>query len=73
MIGLNDKSKGTNIQQELQDLMRRFDLSREDVASRLGVSMMTVYRWQRGKAAPKSRIILREFEGLKQKLARKTI
>lgn len=60
------------IQQELQALMRRYDLSREDVASRLGVSAMTIYRWENGKNLPKSRLVLREFEELKHRLERKT-
>jgi transcriptional regulator with XRE-family HTH domain len=73
MIGVKDKNKGTNIQQELQALMRRYNLSREDVASKLGVSLMTIYRWEHGKNLPKSRLVLREFEGFKQRLERKAI
>lgn len=53
--------------------MRRHDLSREDVASKLGVSAMTIYRWESGKNLPKSRLVLREFEELKQRLERKTV
>lgn len=73
MIGIKDKNKGVNIRQDLQTLMRRHNLSREDVASKLGVSAMTIYRWEHGKNLPKSRLVLREFEGLKQRLERKTI
>jgi transcriptional regulator with XRE-family HTH domain len=73
MIGVKDKNKGTNIQQELQALMRRHNLSREDVASKLGVSLMTIYRWEHGKNLPKSRLVLREFEEFKQRLERKAI
>jgi len=62
-----------NIKQELQALMRRHDLSREDVASKLGVSAMTIYRWESGKNLPKSRLVLRGFEELKQNLERKTV
>jgi transcriptional regulator with XRE-family HTH domain len=53
--------------------MRRYNLSREDVASKLGVSLMTIYRWEHGKNLPKSRLVLREFEGFKQRLERKAI
>ena len=66
------KSKwGMNIQREVQDLMRKHNLSREDIASKLGVAMMTVYRWETGKTSPKSRFIIREFEKMKQGLGQK--
>lgn len=68
-----ERGKNMSIQQELQVLMRRHDLSREDVASKLGVSSMTIYRWESGKNLPKSRLVLRGFEELKQKLERKTV
>lgn len=71
MADIIDKNKGVNIQQELQDLMKKHNLSREDVASKLGVCMMTIYRWEHGKTGPKSRIILRGFEKLKQGLEKK--
>ncbi len=60
-----------NIQQELQALMRKDNLSREDVASRLGVSAMTIYRWEHGKNLPKSRLVIREFEKFKRSLEKK--
>lgn len=60
-----------SIQQELNALMRRHDLSREDVASRLGVSAMTIYRWEHGKNLPKSRLVIREFEKFKRSLEKK--
>ena len=63
------KSKwGVNIQIEVRDLMRKYNLSREDMASKLGVTMMTIYRWENGKTFPKSRLMIREFEKLKQRL-----
>ena len=66
------KSKwGANIQREVQDLMRKHNLSREDIASRLGVTMMTIYRWENGRNFPRSRLMIREFEKLKQELAQK--
>ncbi len=66
------KSKwGVNIQREVQDLMRRHNLSREDMASRLGVTMMTIYRWENGRNFPRSRIMIREFERLKRELKKK--
>jgi transcriptional regulator with XRE-family HTH domain len=63
--------KGSNMQKELQALMTKHNLSREDIASRLGVSSMTIYRWAQGKTFPKSRFMLREFEALKKQLSTK--
>ena len=66
------KSKwGANIQREVQNLMRKHNLSREDMASRLGVTMMTIYRWENGRNFPRSRLMIREFEKLKQELEEK--
>jgi len=66
------KSKwGVNIQRDIQELMRKHNLSREDVASRLGVTMMTIYRWENGKNFPRSRLMIREFERLKRELEKK--
>ena len=66
------KSKwGVNIQRDIQELMRKHNLSREDMASRLGVTMMTIYRWENGKNFPRSRLMIREFERLKRELEKK--
>jgi len=66
------KSKwGVNIQRDIQELMRKHNLSREDMASRLGVTMMTIYRWENGRNFPKSRLMIREFERLKRELEKK--
>ena len=62
---------GLNIQKEVRDLMKGFKLSREDMASRLGVTMMTIYRWENGRNFPRSRLMIREFEKLKQELEKK--
>ena len=62
---------GLNIQKEVRDLMKKFKLSREDMASRLGVTMMTIYRWENGRNFPRSRLMIREFEKLKQELEKK--
>ena len=63
------KSKwGVNMQKEVRGLMRKYNLTREDVASRLGVSVRSIDRWERGKTFPQSRLMVREFEKLKQEL-----
>lgn len=62
---------GLNIQKEVHDLRRKYNLSREDVASKLGISGRTIYRWERGESLPKSRLMVREFEKLKQELEKK--
>lgn len=63
--------RGNQIEKELPALMLKYDLSREDIASRLGVSTMTIYRWEHGKTSPQSRFMLKEFEKLKQELEKK--
>ncbi len=63
--------RDTKIQEELLALRSKYNLSREDIASRLGISMMTVYRWENGKAFHKSRFTIRGFEQLKQELEKK--
>lgn len=66
------KSKwGVNMQKEVLDLRRKYNLSREDIASRLRISFRTVYRWERGESRPQSRLMLREFEELKRELEKK--
>jgi len=62
---------GVNIQKEIRALMKRHNLSREDIASKLGVSGRSIYRWERGESLPKSKLMIREFEKLKQGLERK--
>ena len=59
---------GIDVQKEIPDLMRKYNISREDIASKLGVSMMTIYRWEHGKTIPQSRLTMRELEKLKQEL-----
>lgn len=74
MFNLNKREqtkRGSKIQRGLQTLMSKHDLSREDIASRLGVSTMTIYRWEHGKTIPQSRLMLKEFEKLKQELEKK--
>jgi len=62
---------GVDIQKDVRELMEKHDLSREDLASRLGVCSMTVYRWGRGTNLPTSRLVLRAFGKLKQRLEKK--
>lgn len=62
---------GVNMQKEIQGLMKKYNFSREDVASKLGVSGRTIDRWERGESLPKSRLMVREFERLKQELEEK--
>lgn len=66
------KSKwGVNMQKEIRGLVKKYNLSQEDIASRLGVSFRSIYRWERGETFPQSRLIIREFKKLKQELAQK--
>lgn len=63
---------GVNMQKEVRDIMSKHKLSLEDIASRLGVSARSVYRWERGEALPKSRFMIREFEKFKRELEKGT-
>lgn len=62
---------GVNIQKEIRNLMRKHNLSREDVASKLGVSARSIYRWEQGESLPKSRLMIREFGKLKRELEKR--
>lgn len=73
MRKITSKNKGADmVKRDVQDLISRYDLSREDLASRLGVSAMTVYRWEKGKTLPKSRFMLRAIADLKTELGKRT-
>jgi len=66
MRKITSKNKGADmVKRDVQDLISRYDLSREDLASRLGVSAMTVYRWEKGK-------MLRAIADLKTELGKRT-
>lgn len=43
----------------INEIMTTKGLSLEKIAGEIGVSSMTVYRWKRGLAAPKSEAILK--------------
>ncbi len=47
------------INEVIDQIIKQRDVSLEQIAGEIGVSSMTVYRWQRGQAKPKSRIVLR--------------
>ena len=47
------------INEVIDQLIKERDVSLEQIAGELGVSSMTVYRWRRGQANPKSRIVLK--------------
>ncbi len=47
------------INEVIDQIRKERDVSLEQIAGELGVSSMTVYRWQRGQAKPKSRIVLK--------------
>ena len=43
----------------IDGIIKERDVSLEQIAGEIGVSSMTVYRWRRGQAIPKSRIVLK--------------
>jgi len=42
------------------------NLTREEIASKIGVSAMSIYRWEQGKAMPKSKYMLRQIKKLQR-------
>ena len=52
-------SKPINI--VIDEIIKERDVSLEQIAGEIGVSSMTVYRWQKGQAKPKSRIVLKSL------------
>ena len=47
------------INEVIDQIIKERDVSLEQIAGEIGVSSMTVYRWRRGQAIPKSRIVLK--------------
>jgi DNA-binding transcriptional regulator YiaG len=55
---------------DVLSLRKRFKLTREDLGSMLGVSSMSVYRWEKGRAKPRL-IALKGLERVEQELEKK--
>ena len=45
----------------IKEFRKKYGLSREDLASKVGVSYMTVYRWEKKKVRP-HRVLLEKLE-----------
>lgn len=56
------------IQKSIISLRKKYDFSLEDLASRLGVTRITVYRWEKGVASPTSRLVKNAIKQLKKEL-----
>ncbi len=52
---------------QIISLRKKFKLSREDLASMLGVSSMAIYRWEKERCKPRL-IALKGLERIKQEL-----
>ncbi len=46
------------INEIIEQIIRERNISLERIAADIGVTSMTIYRWKRGQAMPKSRIVL---------------
>lgn len=55
-------------QQEIQQLMKTYSMSEEDIAAKLQIRAQTVYRWEKGLSMPKSRIVLQALDEFKKEL-----
>jgi transcriptional regulator with XRE-family HTH domain len=49
----------SSVQEIIADMKTNHGVTDEDIASRLGITSMTVWRWGNGKSKPRSRIIIR--------------
>ena len=54
-------------QMDIKALRSNYNLTREDIASRLGVSYKTVERWETGEVKPR-KVILMAFGALAEQL-----
>ncbi len=57
------------INEVINQLIEERDVSLEQIAGEIGVSSMTVYRWRRGQANPKSRIVLKALTNYINRIA----
>lgn len=46
------------VNEVIEQIINDNNVSLEEIAAAIGVTSMTVYRWKRGQAIPKSRIVL---------------
>jgi DNA-binding transcriptional regulator YiaG len=55
----------SNMSQRVRALRRELRISQQQLADRLGTTMMTVHRWENGKAVPSpmATILLEHMEG----------
>ena len=54
----------------VRELRERLGISQEEMEKRVGVSMMTISRWERGQVKP-SRLAVEKLEGLARRAKQK--
>jgi DNA-binding XRE family transcriptional regulator len=47
---------------DIKTFRKKYKLSREDLASKVGVSYMTIYRWEKGFIKKPNRVIKEKME-----------
>lgn len=57
----------------IRNLREQLGLSQERFAERVGVSVRTVSRWEKGSAIPKSLVVIEKLEQLEQQAKEKDI
>jgi transcriptional regulator with XRE-family HTH domain len=60
-----------SVQEIISNMKSIHGVTDEDIASRVGVTAMTVWRWGNGKNKPRSRIIIRTLFDYMDKLNNK--
>jgi transcriptional regulator with XRE-family HTH domain len=60
-----------SIQEIIAEMKTNYGVTDEDIASKLGITAMTVWRWGNGKSKPRSKIIIRALFDYKDQLNHK--
>ena len=47
---------------KIEEFRKKYNLSREDLASKVGVSYMTIYRWEKGIGSKRNKVIQEKLE-----------
>jgi putative transcriptional regulator len=52
--------------EDIKNIRERLGMTQEEFARKIGVTVTTVSRWERGDCLPKSRIVIEKVENLKK-------
>ncbi|MBI5748138.1 MAG: helix-turn-helix domain-containing protein [Nitrospinae bacterium] len=52
--------------EDIKNIREKLGITQEEFARRIGVTVTTVSRWERGDCLPKSRVVIEKIEKLKK-------